>query len=178
MVSDGMQQAFYGTPDIMGETPLSAPTVIYTCNPQTANSNVGEKVLDVGCLSLPSFGQTGNFVPQYYMKTPARNTHDITIFKNFGMGGSRKLQFRAGFFNIFNQAFPTYNLGFNDIDLTLQTVCNVHVNHVPNGSGGFVDNVCDPTGGFHLTQQSLDNFGKVILKRGRRIVEFALKFYF
>jgi hypothetical protein len=177
ITSDGMQNAWFGSPDVMGETPGSAPTAIYTCNPQTTNSGVGEKLLDIGCISLPSFPNTGNYVPQYYLRTPARNTHDLTIFKNFGLGGSKKLQIRAGAFNIFNQAFPTYNIGFNDLDLTLQTTCNVRVLGVPNGAGGTTD-VCDPTGGFSFTQQSLDNFGKIISKRGRRIIEFAVKFYF
>jgi outer membrane receptor protein involved in Fe transport len=178
MVSDGMQQAWFGTPDIMGETPGSAPTAMYTCNPQTTNTALNSKLLDINCIGLPSYPQTGNWLPQYYLRTPSRNTHDLTIFKNFGMGGSRKLQIRAGAFNIFNQAFPTYNIGFNDLDLTLQTVCNVTLNGVSNSAGGTVDNVCDPRGGFHFTQQSVDNFGKIISKRGRRIVEFAVKFYF
>jgi hypothetical protein len=176
--SDGMQQAWFGTPDVMGATPGSAPTAMYTCNPQTTNTAANTKLLDINCLGLPSYPQTGNFMPQYYMKTPARNTHDLTIFKNFGLGGNRKLQVRAGAFNIFNQAFPTYNIGFNDLDLTLQADCNVKVNGVSNSAGGTVDNVCDPRGGFHFTQQSIDNFGKIISKRGRRIIEFALKFYF
>jgi hypothetical protein len=178
IASDGMQNAWFGSPDVMGETPGSAPTAVYTCNPQTANANLGDKLLDIGCLNLPAFGETGNWVPQYYMRTPARNTHDLTVFKNFGLGGSKKLQFRVGAFNIFNQAFPTYNIGFNDLDLTLQTTCNVHVNGVSNSAGGTVDNICDPRGGFSFTQQSIDNFGKVISKRGRRIIEFAVKFYF
>lgn len=175
--SDGMQNAWFGSPDVMGETPGSAPTAIYTCNPQTANSDVGSKLLNIGCIGLPSYPTTGNYMPQYYMRTPARNTHDLTIFKNFGLGGSKKLQIRAGAFNIFNQAFPTYNIGFNDLDLTLQTTCNVRLIGVSNSAGGTTD-VCDPTGGFSFTQQSLDNFGKIISKRGRRIIEFAVKFYF
>ena len=174
---DGMQNAWFGSPDVMGGTPGSAPTAIYTCNPQTTNTDVGSKLLDIGCLSLPAYPTTGNYVPQYYMRTPARNTHDLTIFKNFGLGGSKKLQLRAGAFNIFNQAFPTYNIGFNDLDLTLQTTCNVRLTGVSNSAGGTTD-VCDPTGGFSFTQQSLDNFGKIISKRGRRIIEFAVKFYF
>jgi len=176
--SDGMQRAWFGTDDVMGETPGSAPTAIYTCNPQTTNNDVGEKLLDIGCIGLPTYPNTGNYVPQYYMRTPARNTHDLSIFKNFGLGGSKKLQLRFGAFNIFNQAYPTYNIGFNDLDLTLETVCNVTVNGVPNGSGGTTDNVCDPQGGFRFTQATLDNFGKIISKRGRRIIEFAVKFYF
>jgi hypothetical protein len=136
------------------------------------------KLLDIGCIGLPTYPNTGNFMPQYYMRTPARNTHDLTIFKNFGLGGNKKLQFRVGAFNIFNQAYPTYNLGFTDLDLTLESVCNVTVNGVFNGSGGTTDNVCNFEGGFHFTDQTLNNFGKIISKRGRRIIEFAVKFYF
>ncbi len=176
--SDGMQRAWFGTDDVMGETPGSAPTAIYTCNPQTTNTDVGSKLLNIGCLGLPSYPTTGNFMPQYYMRTPARNTHDLTIFKNFGLGGSKRLQIRAGAFNIFNQAFPTYNIGFNDLDLTLQTTCNVRVHRGVRTARAGRRDVCDPTGGFSFTQQSLDNFGKIISKRGRRIIEFAVKFYF
>ena len=178
--SDGMQRAWFGTPDILGETPgRSAPAPILSCDPgQAGGSNVGEKLLDVNCLGVPTFPETGYWVSPYYLRTPARNTHDLTIFKNFGLGGDKKLQIRAGFFNIFNQAFPTYNIGFTDLDLTLQTECNVRVNGVPNGSGGMVDNVCDPAGGFRFNQNTLENFGNILLKRGRRIVEFAVKFYF
>jgi hypothetical protein len=54
----------------------------------------------------------------------------------------------------------------------------VRANGVPNGSGGTTDNVCDPTGGYSLTQNSIDNFSKIILQRGKRVIEFALKLYF
>ena len=47
-----------------------------------------------------------------------------------------------------------------------------------NGIGGFVDGVCDPTAGFSFDQNTKDNFGKINLLRGRRIIEFALKYYF
>ena len=47
-----------------------------------------------------------------------------------------------------------------------------------NGSGGTTDNVCDPRGGFSLTQNSIDNFSKIVLQRGKRVIEFALKLYF
>jgi hypothetical protein len=39
-------------------------------------------------------------------------------------------------------------------------------------------NVCDPAQGYDYDQATKDNFGKIINKHGRRIVEFALKFYF
>ena len=49
---------------------------------------------------------------------------------------------------------------------------------VPNGAGGFADNVCDPTGGFRFTDNTMANFGKINLMRGHRVVEFVLKYYF
>ena len=49
---------------------------------------------------------------------------------------------------------------------------------MPNGVGGFSDGVCDATQGFHYDQATLDNFGKINIKRGHRVIEFALKYYF
>ena len=53
-----------------------------------------------------------------------------------------------GAFNLFNQAYPDPRQRHQDFDMTLQTVCNVRVNGVPNGAGGTADNVCDPRGGY------------------------------
>ncbi|HXI92355.1 MAG TPA: hypothetical protein VNO24_20295, partial [Blastocatellia bacterium] len=60
----------------------------------------------------------------------------------------------------------------------LNTVCNVKRDHVPNGTGGTSDGVCDPTGGFSFDQDTINNFGKVVNKHGHRIIELALKYYF
>jgi len=59
----------------------------------------------------------------------------------------------------------------------LETQCNRTFRR-PNGDGTNVADICDPTGGFSYTQNTINNFGKIQNKRGRRIVEFALKFYF
>ena len=126
---------------------------------------------------MPAFGQNGDLVPPYNIRTPTRVNHDLTVFKNINTVGSQKLQVRAGFFNIFNQAFANTNIG-GDINLTLDTTCKVRKNGIPNGTGVLVDNVCDPTGGFDYTPQTKDNFGKINLKRGHRVVEFVLKYYF
>jgi hypothetical protein len=183
--TDGVDSAWFGTPDhfpyrvtnAVGNGSNMAPT--YTCDPRTNNNGLGEKILDVNCIGIPAFGQSGPVSPPYYIKIPSRINFDVTLFKNFKIGkGDKKLQFRVGAFNLFNQAAPTYNGNFQDIDLHLNATCNVRVNHVPDGAGGFTDNVCDPTGGFTLTPNTLQNFGKIILQRGHRIVEMALKFYF
>lgn len=67
--------------------------------------------------------------------------------------GEQKLQFRAGFFNVFNTASATTEFG-NDIDFALETTCNRRVDHVPNGIGDYADDVCDPTGGYAFTQNN------------------------
>ena len=48
---------------------------------------------------------------------------------------------------------------------------------VSNGAGGTVD-ACDATKGFDYTPQTIANFGKINLKRGHRVIEFVLKYYF
>ncbi len=51
------------------------------------------------------------------------------------------------------------------------------MNGVPDGAGG-TQNVCDPTQGFDFTPQTKANFGKINLKRGHRVIELVLKYYF
>ena len=58
------------------------------------------------------------------------------------------------------------------------TRCRVRVNNVPDGTGATRNDVCDPTGGFVFTPQTLTNFGKINLKRGHRVIELVLKYYF
>jgi hypothetical protein len=170
---------YFGTTDVVGPgLDVNNPTLspAYTCDPRTGGTEVGEKMLDINCLAVPEFGSNGDLVPPHDLRTPTRMNHDLTIFKNFKTVGNQRLQFRAGFFNLFNQAFANTNIG-GDINLTLDTVCRRRVSGVPDGAGGFAD-VCDPTAGFDFTQQTKDNFGKINLKRGHRVIEFALKYYF
>jgi hypothetical protein len=173
----GIATAYFGTADVVGpsNTGGNALTPTYTCDPNLSGSKVGEKVLDVNCISVPAFGENGDLVPPYNIRTPMRTNHDLTLFKNFGIRGDQKLQVRVGFFNIFNQAFANTNIG-GDINLTLDTTCRVR-GDAPDGTGQ-IQNVCDPTGGFDFTQQTKDNFGKINLKRGHRVIEFVLKYYF
>ena len=173
----GIAAAYFGTTDVVGPSNSggNALSPTYTCDPRAGGTKVGEKILDVNCISVPAFGKNGDLVPPYNIRTPTRTNHDLTLFKNFGIRGDQKLQFRAGFFNIFNQAFANTNIG-NDINLTLETTCRSRVD-APNGNGG-TQNVCDPTAGFDFTKQTKDNFGKINLKRGHRVIEFVLKYYF
>jgi Carboxypeptidase regulatory-like domain/TonB-dependent Receptor Plug Domain len=174
---NGIATAYFGTADVVGPSNSggNALSPVYTCDPRAGGSKVGERILDLNCISVPDFGKNGDLVPPYNIRTPTRTNHDLTLFKNFGIRGDQKLQFRMGFFNIFNQAFANTSIG-QDINLTLDTTCRVSVN-APDGAGG-IQNVCDPTQGFDFTQQTKDNFGKINLKRGHRVIEFVLKYYF
>jgi hypothetical protein len=177
--SGGVAVAYFGTADVVGPSNNggNALAPVYSCDPRLDGQGVGDKILDLNCIGVPEFGQNGDLIAPYNIRTPTRFNHDLTIFKNFPIRGDQRLQFRVGFFNLFNQAFANTNIA-GDVNLTLDTTCRVRVNNVPNGAGGFQNDVCDPTGGFDYTPQTRDNFGKINLKRGHRVVEFVLKYYF
>lgn len=155
---------------------------IYTGNPQkNGGTSLGDKFLDINSIQIPTFGNSGPYVPPFYLRSPHRWNHDMSFFKNFVITERQKIQFRAGLFNIFNQAYPRYILGDfsnSDVNTRLNTVCNVKVDNVPNGTGGTSNGICDPTKGFHFDDDTIKNFGRVPNKHGHRIIEFALKYYF
>ena len=70
----------------------------FTCDPRRGGSRVGETLLDVDCIKVPDLGANPSLVPPYDIRTPSRMTHDLTVFKNFALRGSQKLQFRTGLF--------------------------------------------------------------------------------
>jgi hypothetical protein len=179
--SDGMEQYFFGTPSFIGGQGSGAFAPVYVSDPRTGDSSLGDKMFDINAIRLPNLsgGETGDINPPYDLRYPTRMNHDLTIFKDFRLPRDQRIQFRVGFFNLFNMAYAGVRSDLtNDIDLNLETVCNVTVSGVPNGAGGVTDNVCDPTGGFRFTDNTIANFGKINLLRGRRVVEFALKYYF
>ena len=148
------------------------------CDPRLGGSKHGEKLLDIDCIGFPAFGEDGQVLAPYDLRTPNRFNNDLTVFKNFQIRGDQRIQLRVGFFNIFNTSYITFAQSPNDVDLQLNTVCNRTLNDVPNGIGGTVNDVCDATGGFSFTQNTIDNFGKINLRRGHRVIEIAVKYYF
>jgi len=105
--------------------------------PQTAGTN--------GPLILPEL-----FGPWYW-------SSDLSLFKNFQMGESRKLQFRVEAFNFLNHpewSFSNSGLGSGALNLNWQ----------PNGSGG--------------ATMVNSTFGTPQIKVGNRIIELAIKYYF
>ena len=151
---------------------------VYSCNPSLNGQKVGEKLLDINCIGFPASGQIGDVLPPYDIRTPGSHESRHHAVQELRDHGDQKLQVRIGVFNLFNMAAASTSVDRNDINLNLNTECNRVVNGVSNGVGGTVDNVCDVTGGFHFTQDTINNFGRINIRRGHRIVEFALKYYF
>ncbi len=193
IASAGQAVGWYGSDAFNGTNAgasLGAVTPVYLGNPQTGSNDLGEFAFDLNQLAIPSFPNTGPAQPPFYIRTPSRSNFDVSFFKNFHISESKKIQFRVGLFNVFNQAYPTQinttsvTPTGSDIFLALDTVCLRRVDR-PNGNGTSIASPCDPTGGFRYTDgrngdrsDTLHNFGKVVNKHGRRIVEFALKFNF
>jgi len=184
IASTGQAIGWYGS-DAFNPTnsagSTGAITPIYLSNPSTSGGAVGSNLFDLSKLQIPTFPNSGPSQPPFYLRTPSRSNFDVSFFKNFKFSESKNLQFRTGLFNVFNQAYPTQiavtgGLGASDIYLTLNTTCNRRVS-VNDGTGNMAS-TCDPTGGFSYTSETLNNFGKIVSKHGRRIVEFALKFNF
>lgn len=181
IVTGDVRRSFFGTDAASGVTAGIGP--IYLRSPQLGGSRLGDRLLDPGAFAAPAFGQAGSFQPPFYMRSPGRSNFDISFFKNFRIGedGTKVLQFRSGFFNIFNQAFSNPDLG--DVNFNLNTTCNAFVPEgTPTGTGvagpgGTVGGTarCDPTRGFTIEP---GDFGRITTLRGRRIVELALKFNF
>jgi hypothetical protein len=175
--------AWFGTDAFIAQGQnTGAITPIYRSNPQIGGGGtVGQRMFDLGAFGIPSFPNTGPRQQPFYLRTPNRSNYDVSFFKNFNFTERHKLQFRVGMFNIFNQAYPSQfditNPSNSDIHLTLNTVCNRRVEGVPNGAGG-TGNPCDPRAGFRFTDDTVANFGKIQTKRGHRVIEFALKYYF
>lgn len=165
----------------------------FISDPRSGGTNVGDLLANISAIGFPAFGSSGPSVAPIYLRTPNRSNWDLSVFKNFKIKEGKTLQFRSGFFNIFNQAFAK-NVG-DDFNLTLNTICNVKTTTnfqykdatgtpqsftatYANGIGGTVTNVCDATKGFHFDDSTLKQFGKIKYKRGNRVIELALKFTF
>ena len=103
------------------------------------------------CFAAPTPGTNGNYIFPYVKGQPYFN-HDLSLFKNFAMGGQRRLQLRLSAYNFLNHPIRFPDLGRN---LTLRFT---------NGQQN------DPNGDFGRLPE--DN------KFGRRIVQLAARFSF
>jgi hypothetical protein len=130
-------------------TPDTAARPRLSCDPRDGLPD--GRYANPSCFAAPLPGANGSYILPY-MKHPGFQNHDISLFKNFEFTEHRKLQFRYSMYNFPNHPLPFFAGG--DPGLAMA---------ITNGQP---------------TQATLDNFGKTRLKRGRRLMQFALKFYF
>ncbi len=128
-----------------------------SCDPRVG----GGRYFNVSCLHTPSvFGKNGPTVWPY-IKGPAYQMADLTAARTFKIVKEQTLEFRASAFNFLNH--PLEELG-DGSDLKLSLSCDG-----PAGVAG-----C-PAGGSNTN--SVTN-GDAAYKRGRRVIEATLKYYF
>jgi hypothetical protein len=126
-----------------------------TCDPR---KNLGpNQFLNGSCFSIPTVaGKNGPTVlPEFF--GPWFWTSDLSLFKNFQMGETKKFQFRFSAYNFMNHplwSFSGTGVGSSDLNLNFDT----------NGAGG--------------QKQTNTGFGVTPIKIGNRIIQLALKFYF
>jgi hypothetical protein len=131
-----------GTPDV-------AARPFLTCDPRKDLAE--NQYANPNCFKAPLIQQNGIFVMPY-MKYPAFQNHDLSLFKNWGFSEHKRLQFRVSMYNFLNHPLPFF------------------AGSDPGLAMNFVNGVPDQT--------TLQKFGRTTLKRGRRLMQFALKFQF
>jgi len=104
------------------------------------------------CFSAPSAGQNGTWVYPY-IKGQAYWNHDLSVFKNFSLGGEKRLQLRFSAYNFLNHPIPYPD---DSVNLTADFL---------NGK---------------LDTAERPDFGKLPTDRkfGRRIVQLGVRFSF
>jgi len=131
-------------------TPDENAVPLIVCNP-TSNL-AAHQIFNPSCFQSPTPGHNGNYVIPY-IHGPWTNSSDLTLFKNFQIGESKKLQFRAEAFNFLNHPLWGF-LASGDPALQL--------NYTALGAL--------PT--------NTSTAGIMTNKFGHRIIQVELKFYF
>jgi hypothetical protein len=187
--------SFFGNNGVAGGNSPAASGIapIILRNASTGNTDLNGSYLDVSAFAVPAFGTTGAFQSPFYLRAPTTSNFDVTFFKNFSFTESKKLQFRFGLFNLFNQAFANSDLGdiagLNGQSLALNTrnkinpatgTCFRIAEGTPTGTSRIAadSTLCDPTKGFEIDPNTTTSFGQIVNKHGHRRIELAFKFYF
>jgi hypothetical protein len=121
---------------------------ILTCDPR---NNLGpNQFINGACFTAPSPGHNGSFIMPY-VKGPAFFDSDLSLFKNFQMSESKKVQFRFSAYNFLNHPLTSFNPAGGDGNLTLN---------------------------LGTTGKAQSGFGYADYLNGNRTVQLTLKFFF
>jgi carboxypeptidase family protein len=137
------------TNDLVTGSPSVNEQPVLTCDPR---SNLGpHQFINGNCFALPTPGHNGSFIFPY-IKGPMFVNSDLSLFKNFQMGESKKIQFRASFYNFLNHPLTSFNPAGGDGNLNLTF----------NAAGKLTN----------------PNFGYADFLNGNRNIQLVLKFFF
>jgi hypothetical protein len=98
---------------ITGSSQIPAQPVV-TCDPRQGVPS--GYMFNNACFAAPAPGANGSYVLPHIVGQPYWNL-DLSVFKNFSLGGDKKLQLRGSAYNVLNHPLRFPNPGTN---LTLQ----------------------------------------------------------
>ncbi len=155
-----------GTPT-SGNLQGQQPRFLINGEPQSGST------INTAAFSVPGIGNIGPY-PRFYLRNPGAANQDLSIFKNFPLGGEGKryLQLRCEAFNVFNH--PQYsgrNLTTNVTNGAGQTGAAIFNSF----TGLTATNNVRPAGS-SAVQGTF--FGEFNGARDMRIIQLAAKFYF
>lgn len=139
------------------------PRFLLVGDPHADGGTNGSQI-NPAAFAVPAVGDTGPY-PRNYLRSPGWNNHDLSVFKNFPLGGevSRYLQLRFEFFNILNRTqFTAFNAG----SVSATPGSTTAVFNLRGSSGCAATNVLGTC------------FGEFNLARDPRIIQLAAKLYF
>jgi hypothetical protein len=99
-----------GSPDINMQP-------ILTCDP--SKNLAKNQYINGNCFALPTVGHNGSFIMPY-IKGPAFFDSDLSLFKNFQISESKKVQFRFSAYNFLNHPLASFNPAGGDGNLNAE----------------------------------------------------------
>lgn len=162
----------------LGGSATEATRGYFTSNPNVSKER--EKYFNYETIRLPSVAEAlaaKGAYPRNFLSRPGINVTDLSVFKNFGLGGDteRKLQLRVEAFNVFNHAqFSDMNRG-----VTFTSFATYLTDRQANSTN--IQNVRGTT--LATTPQILGNgVGEVNALSGtvsgNRVIQLAVKIFF
>ena len=181
--SDGVTQAIFGTPDIIGNPgpgggDRGGLSPVYTCDPRLGGNTVGEKLFDINCIGIPAFGDERR--PDPAVQPAHADAHQPRPDGLQELRHPRRpedpvpcrvlqpVQPGVGHHQLGGRHRPGAE---HRLQRAAATAC-------PTASAALPTTSATRRRASSYDQNTIDNFGKVNLKRGRRVIEFVLKYCF
>ncbi len=149
-LANGVSLSGVGMTDalITGSEQISMQPVL-TCDPR--DNLAPHQYINGSCFAPPTVGSNGSFIFPYLKGPPLFNS-DLSLFKNFQLSESRKIQIRASAYNFLNHPLTSFNPTGSDGNLVLSF----------NAAGKLTN----------------PNFGYADYLDGNRSVQLMIRFFF